>query len=346
MRRAGRRPMPAGTCRAAVSLARLTAGGRDFNVLGMLSSGWARKVRGWALGAGVAAAAAWLIVVAWPPAASARSTPPAAPGPHGTGGPQVTPAQPSSQAVTPRDLTGILSEAQRIQHEDVTAWRRYKFRRQTVREWFDEDGALVEKEDLLFVVTPITGGFDEELIRMNGSAPAPDDVDHHRREAKFTRHYNEMMQSESGDDIGEAGYTLATLLKMSAYEYAGMEVVDGILCHRLDFRPDDALEWGGIAGKIARAMSGTLWITADGHHVAFAHTRTVRPVTLFWSLSKVKELEITMQSRPAPEGVWLPARIEVVSTARVLFNVLRKRNTINYSDFEPAQAAPPGAAGR
>ena len=279
------------------------------------------------------ASAAWLVVAAWPPPASARPAP------------QVTPAQPAAPGMTPRDLAEIIAEAQNVQKADVSAWRRYRFRRQSLREWFDEDGAQVEKEDLLFVVTPATNGFDEELIRMNGATPSPDDVEHHRREAKFTRLYNEMMQSESGD-VGESGYTLATLLKMSAYDYAGMEMVNGVLCHRLDFRPDDSLSWGGIAGKIAKAMSGSLWITADGHHVAAAHTRTVRPVTLFLSLSKVKNLEITMESRPAPEGVWLPHRIEVVSTARVLFNVLRKRNTINYSGFEPAQAVEPGATGR
>ncbi len=282
------------------------------------------------MGAGAAATAVWLMVAAWPPTASARS---------------VASARPNISThadthFTPGDLAGIVTEAQRVQKADVEAWKRYRFRRQTLREWFDEDGALTEKEDLLFVVTPTTGGFDEELVGMNGAAPPPDDVETHRREAMFTRHYNEMMQSESGD-IGNSGYTLATLLKMSAYDYAGMEVIHGVLCHRLDFRPDDSLAWGGIAGKIARAMSGSLWITADGHHVAAAHTRTVRPVTLYLSLSKVKDLEITMESQPVADDVWLPGRIEVVSKVRVLFNVLRKRNTIHYTVFEPAQAVVP-----
>jgi hypothetical protein len=317
----------------------------------MSTGRWRGGIRGWFLGAGLALAVGGLILSIRPPRAAARpgqasgAALAAAPGTQRGGGSQATPARPERSASTPQGLAGILAEAQRVQQQDVAAWARYRFRRQAMREWYDDDGTLVEKEDLLFVVTPTTGGFDEELIRMNGAAPGPDEIERHRREARFTRHYNEMMQAEDGGDVGEAGYTLATLLKMSAYEYAGMEVANGVLCHRLDFRPDESLPWGGIAGKVARAMSGSLWITADGFHVAAARTRTVHPVALFLSLSKVKELEITMESQPAAEGVWLPIRIEVASKARVLFNVLNKLNTILYSDFEPADERPSPAGG-
>jgi len=138
------------------------------------------------------------------------------------------------------------------------------------------------------------------------------------------------------DDDEEGGYSLGDLLRLSAYRYAGRETLDGVPCYRLDFSPDESKRADGLAGRFANAMDGSLWITVEGAHLARAAARTIRPVSIALSLSKVHDLRVSLDSAPVEGGVWLPRRIEVLTHARVLAFSVRRRNVYRYSDFVAA----------
>jgi hypothetical protein len=244
----------------------------------------------------------------------------------------------SVPAIAPSDLDHILLEAQKRQKEDVAAWRRFRFRRLSEREQLDDSGSVLEREDLEFLVTPNARGFDELLLRLDGREPEAAEIGRHRRIARFTRHYDALLAGEGQQDE-EDGYSLSQLLRLSAYRYAGQETYSGVACHRLDFSPDETGGRGGLAGKFAGAMAGSLWITVDGHHLAGAKAKTVHPVSIALSLSKVHDLEVSLESQRVMPGIWLPRRIEVKTRARVLFKPIRKRNTYAYRDFEPVRGA-------
>jgi hypothetical protein len=237
------------------------------------------------------------------------------------------------------DLERILSEGKKVQKSDVAAWKAYRFRRRAVREQMAESGEVLEREDLEFLVTPAAAGFDETLLRLDGKDPRPDEVRRHRRIAKFTKHYDTLLVGEGEDDV-EGGYSLSQLLNLSSYRYAGREERNGVACHRLDFSPDDTEPKDGIAGRFAGAMEGSLWITVEGHHLAGARARTVRPLSFALFLTKVHGLEVDLQSQPVGEGVWLPLRIEVITRARILVKQVRKRNLYDYSEFTRVGGAP------
>lgn len=248
----------------------------------------------------------------------------------------------SPAAVAPPDLGPILAQAQRRQKEDAAAWRLYRFTRRAEREQLDDSGIVLESEDLEFRVTPKPDGFDEELLRLDGREAAPAEVGRHRRVAKFSRHYDALIAG-GGEQDEEDGYSLSQLLRLSTYRYAGKEMFGGVACYRLDFSPSEAGGAAGLAGKFANAMAGSLWITVDGHHLAGARAKTMRPVSIALSLSKVHELEVSLESQPVGPQTWLPRRIEVKTRARILVKTIRKRNLYAYSDFEPVRVTP-GAA--
>lgn len=254
--------------------------------------------------------------------------------PHAAPGPGDGSAGAAAQPEAPPDLALIVQEARRVQFSDMAAWSRFAFRRRVEQQRLGPAGEVLENTAMDFRIAPVPGGFDELLLSLDGRQPTPKEVSTHRRQARFSKHYG-AARAGAGGGGEEAGYSIAQLLRLSSYRYAGVETVDGVACHRLDFEPDRRRAPRGIEAKIAGAMAGSLWITADGYHLARAVARTVRPVPIALSIAKVYDLEVSLEAMPVARGVWMPRAIEVRADARVSWVSVRKRTRYAYSDFQP-----------
>jgi hypothetical protein len=242
------------------------------------------------------------------------------------------------------DLTAILEKARRVQVADVEAWRRYRFRRHWLREERDEAGRVENTESMVFEVTPRGGSFHEQLVEIDGRTPTQEERRQFQNQARFAKHYRTLVAGSGEKE--EGGYSLGHLLRMSSYRYKGRETVEGVVCYRIDFAPDPTRELGGVEGKLARAMEGSIWITVEGLHLARASAHTVRPVSLALSLAKVHELDLVMESGPVGEGIWLPTDVDLKTSVRILFSTRRRRNVYHYAEFHrepaPTETPPPG----
>lgn len=234
------------------------------------------------------------------------------------------------------DLTALMDKARQVQVADVAAWRAYRFKRSALREEVDDDGRIVVREDLLFDIRPSGEGFEEKLVKKDGRAPTGEEISYYGRKRPFAKHYSTLVTGTGEGE--EGGFSLGHLLRMTAYRYAGREVVEGTPCYRVDFSPDEDRQADGIAGKLTKAMEGSLWITVDGLHLARAEAQTVGAVSLALSLAKVHQLEVSMVSAPVSAGVWLPKRIDVKARARILFSSRWRTNRFRYLDFQPVKA--------
>jgi len=250
------------------------------------------------------------------------------------------PASPAAPDSAPSDLHFILSQAQQVQEADVAAWTRYRFRRRAERQEIGESGEVVRREGLEFQVTPGDGGFDEELLLLDGREPPAGEKERYRNLGSFAKHYRTMLSGVGHEEV-EGGYSLALLLRLSSYRFAGREDREGVACYRLDFSPDqERPKERGVAWKVVSAMRGSLWIAREGFHVVAARAETVRPIPLALSLAKVHEVQVSVECGPVGEGVWLPRRIEMRTRARILVKPFHRRNLYTYSDF--LRLWPPG----
>src|SRR5262245_42515561 len=133
----------------------------------------------------------------------ATGSPSLAPSP--TPSPTPSPAPPPAQSLPapwPDDLRFVVSEAQKVQNADVAAWATYRFGRKAEREDYDDDGRLVERDELQFLVTPEADGFREDLVLHNGQVPEPGEVERHRRAGSFARHYRTLIAG-AGEEAEE-----------------------------------------------------------------------------------------------------------------------------------------------
>jgi hypothetical protein len=247
---------------------------------------------------------------------------------------------PGAPAVPP-DLDTMLERVREVQSADLAAWREFDFRRSVRRERLDDKGRVREREEWEFLVRPIQGGFDEELLRIDGRQPTRREVKHHRNKARFTKHYGKA--SEGGDDgLDEGGgYPLMELLGRSVYHYEGREWVDGVACHRLSFDAETGAEGKGVERRLMGAMVGTLWVTEEGLHVLRARARSAHGVNLPLGAGEISLLEIQYDNGPVTPEVWLPERIEVHSVGRIIFSKFHKRNLYLYSGFTPVAGLVP-----
>jgi len=254
-----------------------------------------------------------------PGAAGAVATPPA-------------PAPPPSA----EDPRALIRAAQRVQQADAAAWAGYRFRRTARSERLAHDGVVEQASLIEFEVTPTAGnGFDERLLVIDGRPPSGREVEEHRGAARFTRHYRTLSAGRDEQDM-ESGYSLSTLLRLADYRYIGLEDVDGIPAHRLDFEPDPVAGGGSIAARLTQAMSGSLWLTVDGLHLVRARATTLRPVSLFLGLSRVRSLEVGLEAGRVAPGVYLPREVTIVTHARVFFAAIHRRQVFTYFDFVPS----------
>ncbi|MCG8456203.1 MAG: hypothetical protein MI919_07965 [Holophagales bacterium] len=246
----------------------------------------------------------------------------------------------SSPAVDPASLVG---EARRVQQEDLATWSHLEFRRQVLREKLDEHDAVVSTEVLDFLVTPLGDGrFDERLRRLDGRAPSASQVREHRRAQRFEKRYRTAFVGEASE-YEKGDFSLAHFMTRPTYRYGGLERVDGILCHRLDFPADTAgIDRGGVASRLSAGTAGTLWLETEGLHAIRAESRLVQPISAMMGLVRVQRVNIEMTTLRFGRHR-LPREISVTTTTVIAGRALRKRNRFVYGDHRPATGGPAAA---
>jgi hypothetical protein len=223
-----------------------------------------------------------------------------------------------------------------VQDHGLAQWPRYRFRRTVDRQRLTSSGEPKHREVLVFDVRPVAGGFDERLVRRNGSRPSRAEVIEHREARRFEKHWLSLRPGGADEAAAGARFSLGRLLELSDYELAGREISGGEDCWRLDFQPSDGADAdGSLAGRLTNAMEGSLGVSVEGSQLVRAEARTAHGVAALAGLAGVKALEVVMEQVEIEPGLRLPGRIEVNSTVRVLLGTQRRRNVYLYSDVEP-----------
>jgi hypothetical protein len=292
------------------------------------------------------AALAVLLLAA--PLAAHRSARPASTAPALPAATAAAVPPPSSAAGGDRpDLHLLVRQAREAQRADIVGWKEYRFRRQERVEELTDTGQVKSVRTTDFEITPMTDGFDERLLKLDGLDPPESQIDDHRREGRFQKHYRTLLAG-SGEDDPEGGYSISTLLRLSEYRDAGRETLEGIDCRRLDFEPQEHPPGSGLEARIAEAMSGSLWLSVEGAHLVRARSTSTRPISLTLGLFKVQSLEVGFDAVRVAADRFLPRRLSIVSHARLVFLGQHRRRVFTYSDYTalphpPAPGSIPGS---
>jgi hypothetical protein len=239
---------------------------------------------------------------------------------------------PTPQA--PPDLPPLLKQAREAQREDIVGWADYRFRRQERVEELTDTGQVKSVRTFDYEITPLEDGFDERLLRVDGLEATEGQIEDHRRDGRFQKHYKTLLPGSEEEDP-EGGYSISTLLRLTEYRDAGRETIDGVDCRRLDFEPQEHPPGNGLEARIAEAMAGSIWLSLEGAHLVRARTTSTRPITLSLGLFKVQSLELAFDAERVAPGRFLPRQLSIVSHARLVFLGQHRRRVFTYSDYAP-----------
>lgn len=234
------------------------------------------------------------------------------------------------------DPAALVSEARRVQQADLAEWGHLAFRRRVFRERLDRRGEPLDVMLLDFWVTPRGGGrFDEVLRGIDGRLPTRTEVREHRRARRFEKRYRTAFVGES-EDYDKGDFSLAHFMTRPSYRYGGVETIDGMRCHRLDFPAQGEGGGRGVANRISRATEGTLWLETEGLHAIRAESRLVHPVSAMLGVLEIERVEITMTTQRFGNHR-LPREIVVTTTSVLAGRRQHKRNRFFYSHHEAGE---------
>ena len=233
------------------------------------------------------------------------------------------------------DLKAILREGAAVHRRDLESWQSYSFRREVRRERLNKKGEVEWSLEFVLRVTPSTSGFDEELIEIEGRAPTEAEIKEHRKAARFTKQYKELLAGKVDHVLADDRITLPAIWEASDHSYGGLENIDGAPAHRIDFVPKPGQK-KPMAERLADSIEGTFWVTVDGNHLLQWQTRLVRPLSR--GLVKMKQLDLQVKCKRVGDA-YLAEEVQVDAVVNLGTGDVRKRNLYRYSDF---RKSPPG----
>lgn len=230
------------------------------------------------------------------------------------------------------DASDVIARAAEQELQDISAWYDYVFRRYVVRENLDGQGAVIDREVLVFQCTPRGNAFDEVLIAHDGRKPSEREIRKNLEAARFSKHLKMALAGSADPSSDEAFTALLTGLQLHDWRHLGFEEVRGRQCHRLEMLPSPDPEGAKLEERLVAAQVGTLWIEEGTLHIVRAEISLGRAVTAY-GLIRIEKLEIRSELGPVPGGGWLPHEIDMVSEVKVPLKRMRKRNYFRYSEF-------------
>ena len=181
----------------------------------------------------------------------------------------------------------------------------------------------------------------EQLMERNGRPPSAEEqrkqaekLDKLKRETRQERVARLREQRENRSFIREVpdGFD---------FRLIGEEVVSGRQAYVLRATPHAGYRAHGKYGKMMSQVEGRLWVDKQDFGWVKVDGEVTQPFSMGLFLARVlRGSHITMEQARVCDGIWMPTRIEVRASAKILFVKSYDINRIlTYSDYQLPQRA-------
>jgi hypothetical protein len=176
----------------------------------------------------------------------------------------------------------------------------------------------------------------EQLVERNGRPPSAEEqkkqaerLDKLKRETRQERVARLREQQENRSFIREVpdGFD---------FQLIGEEVVNGRPAYVLRATPRASYRAHGKYGKMMSRVQGKLWVDKQDFGWSKVDGEVTQPFSMGLFLARVlRGSHITMEETRVDDGIWMPTRIEVRASAKILFVMSYDLNRIlTYSDYQ------------
>jgi hypothetical protein len=192
----------------------------------------------------------------------------------------------------------------------------------------------------------INGARFEQLLEHNGLPPSAKEQKRSDEDLDKLKHETPDEQAARIRKDQENRAFLAEVLEAFDFRLVGEETVGGRPAYVLHATPHPGYHAHGKYAKIFSRVEAKLWVDKQDFGWIKVDGHVTESFSMELILARVERgSHITMEQTCVSEAVWVPKRIEIRATARILFlKSLDIQRTLTYTDYRPASDGPYSAS--
>jgi hypothetical protein len=191
-------------------------------------------------------------------------------------------------------------------------------------------------------MTLVNGIRFEELIEHNGQLPSADDQKKRVVDIEKLKHETTAEQAERLRKDQENRSFLHVLLDAFDFRLVGEVIVDGRPTYVLEATPHPGYHASGKYGKLLARVQGKLWVDKQDFGWVKVDGEVTQSFSMGLFVARVQRgSHILLEQISLGDAVWVPKRLEVRASARILFlKSLQLDRILTYSDYHPSADGP------
>ena len=191
-------------------------------------------------------------------------------------------------------------------------------------------------------MTLVNGIRFEELVEHNGQLPSADDQRKRDADIEKLKHETTTEQTERLRKDQENRSFLHVLLEAFDFRLVGEEIVDGRPAYVLEATPHPGYHASGKYGKLLARVQGKLWVDKQDFGWVKVDGEVTQSFSMGLFVARVQRgSHILLEQISLGDAVWVPKRLEVRASARILFlKSLELDRILTYSDYHPSADGP------
>jgi len=243
---------------------------------------------------------------------------------------------------------GSVVDARQIMLRSIAATQRsWEARDHYVYKERDEDRRLepdgrVRSQDVDDSIIILVGEAPfEQLVKRNGRPPSAEEK--RKQDEKLASLQRETPQQRAARlrEQRENRSFIREVPEGFDFQLIGEEVINGRPAYLLRATPRAGYRANGKYGKLMSKVQGKLWVDKQDFGWVKIEGEVTQPFSLGLFLARVlRGSHITMEQSSFDDGIWLPKRIELRASTKILFVKSYDINRIlTYSDYQLPQPA-------
>jgi hypothetical protein len=192
----------------------------------------------------------------------------------------------------------------------------------------------------------VNGARYERLVEHNGQLPSAKEQKRSDDDLEKLKHETPGEQAARTRKDQENRAFLQDVLEAFDFRLIGEETLDGRPAYVLQATPHPGYRAHGKYAKMFSRVEGKLWVDKQDFGWIKVDGQVTQSFSLGLILARVERgSHIVMEQTCIGEAVWMPKRIQIRATARILFlKSLDIQRTLTYTEYRPAFDGPYSAS--
>ena len=188
----------------------------------------------------------------------------------------------------------------------------------------------------------VNGAHFEQLMQRNGQLPSAKEQKKSDDDLDRLKHETPEEQTVRLRKDQDNRAFLRDILEAFDFRLIDEEVIDGRPAYVLQATPHPGYHAHGKYGKMFSRVEGKLWVDKQDFGWIKVDGQVTQSFSMGLFVARVdRGSHIIMEQTSVGDGVWVPKRIEIRATARILFlKSLGIDRILTYSDYRPAADGP------